>query len=103
MALTTVQAVRQTDTLAGRPVLCAGDPLERTSLNCCDHSEPAARRDDHQRPGGAALAGWSSAGSEEVRQALARIVKDGHRAGDVLGRIRALIHKTPPQRAIALH
>jgi hypothetical protein len=40
---------------------------------------------------------------EEVRQALARIVKDGHRAGDVLGRIRALIHKTPPQRAIALH
>jgi signal transduction histidine kinase len=35
---------------------------------------------------------------EEVRQALARIVKDGHRAGDVVDRIRALIHKAPPQR-----
>ena len=38
MTLTTVQAVRQTDTLAGRPVLCGGNPLERTSLICCDHS-----------------------------------------------------------------
>jgi len=35
---------------------------------------------------------------EEVRQALARIIKDGHRAGDVVDRIRALIHKAPPRR-----
>ena len=32
---------------------------------------------------------------EEVRQALARIVKSGKRAGDVTGRIRELIKKTP--------
>ena len=32
---------------------------------------------------------------EEVRQALAHIVQDGKRAGDVVGRIRDLIKKTP--------
>jgi PAS domain S-box-containing protein len=32
---------------------------------------------------------------EEARQALARIVKDGIRAGDVIGRIRALVQKVP--------
>ncbi len=35
---------------------------------------------------------------EEARQALARIVKDGNRAGDVIGRIRDLIKKAPPQK-----
>jgi C4-dicarboxylate-specific signal transduction histidine kinase len=35
---------------------------------------------------------------EEVRQALGRIVKDGHRAGDVGGRIRDLIRKAPPRK-----
>ena len=35
---------------------------------------------------------------EEVRQALDRIVKDGNRAGDVIGRIRALIKKAPPRK-----
>ena len=35
---------------------------------------------------------------EEVRQALASIVKDGHRAGDVIDRIRALIKKAPPRK-----
>ena len=35
---------------------------------------------------------------QEVRQALARIVKDGRRAGDVIGRIRALIAKAPPRK-----
>ena len=35
---------------------------------------------------------------EEARQSLARIVKDGSRAGDVIGRIRELIKKTPPRR-----
>src|SRR6266436_5589875 len=34
---------------------------------------------------------------EEVRQALAHIVQDGKRAGDVVGRIRDLIKKTPPR------
>ncbi len=34
---------------------------------------------------------------EEVRQALASIVKDGMRAGDVVGHIRDLIKKAPPR------
>jgi PAS domain S-box-containing protein len=35
---------------------------------------------------------------DEVRQALVRIVKDGHRASNVIGRIRALIKKAPPRK-----
>ncbi len=35
---------------------------------------------------------------DEVRQALARIVRDGTRAGAVIGRIRALVKKVPPRR-----
>jgi len=35
---------------------------------------------------------------QEVRQALGRIVKDGRRAGDVIGRIRSLIAKAPPHK-----
>src|SRR5271165_4013420 len=35
---------------------------------------------------------------EEVRQALGRIVNDGNRAGDVIGRIRDLIKKAPPRK-----
>jgi PAS domain S-box-containing protein len=35
---------------------------------------------------------------EEVRQALGRIVKDTNRASDVIGRIRDLIKKAPPQK-----
>jgi signal transduction histidine kinase len=34
---------------------------------------------------------------EEARQALGRIVRDGNRASDVIGRIRALITKVPPR------
>jgi PAS domain S-box-containing protein len=34
---------------------------------------------------------------EEVRQALAHIVQDGIRAGDVVGRVRDLIKKAPPR------
>jgi PAS domain S-box-containing protein len=35
---------------------------------------------------------------EQVRQTLGVIVEIGHRAGDVVGRIRALIQKTPPRK-----
>ncbi len=35
---------------------------------------------------------------EEVRQALRRIVKDAKRAGDVIGRIRAIIKRAPPRK-----
>jgi PAS domain S-box-containing protein len=34
----------------------------------------------------------------EVREALGRIVRDGTRAGEVIGRIRALVRKVPPRR-----
>ncbi|QHF51234.1 ATP-binding sensor histidine kinase [Pseudomonas sp. S49] len=36
--------------------------------------------------------------TDEVELGLKRIINDGNRAADVLGRIRALIRKTPPQR-----
>jgi PAS domain S-box-containing protein len=35
---------------------------------------------------------------EEARQSLARIVKDGNRAGDVIGRVRELIKKAPRRK-----
>jgi signal transduction histidine kinase len=35
---------------------------------------------------------------EEVRDALVSVVRNGTRASDVIGRIRALIKKTPPRR-----
>jgi len=35
---------------------------------------------------------------EEVRQALDRIVRDGNRAGEAIGRIRALIKTAPPRK-----
>lgn len=35
---------------------------------------------------------------EEARQAFARVVRDGNRAGEVIGRIRALIRKSPPRK-----
>jgi signal transduction histidine kinase len=35
---------------------------------------------------------------EEARQALGRIIRDGERASDVIGRIRALIQKAPPRK-----
>jgi PAS domain S-box-containing protein len=35
---------------------------------------------------------------DEVQQALHRIVRDGTRAGEVIGRIRALVKKVPPRR-----
>jgi signal transduction histidine kinase len=41
---------------------------------------------------------------EEVRQGLARIVRDGNRAGDVIGWIVGLIEKAPPRRdALAIN
>ncbi len=36
----------------------------------------------------------------EVRQALGRIVRDGTRAGEVIGRIREHVKKTPPRREL---
>jgi C4-dicarboxylate-specific signal transduction histidine kinase len=36
---------------------------------------------------------------DEIREALDRIVADGRRAGEVIGRIRALVKKAPPRKA----
>jgi C4-dicarboxylate-specific signal transduction histidine kinase len=36
--------------------------------------------------------------TEEVRQALGRIISNGNRAGEVIGRIRALVKKAPPRK-----
>jgi C4-dicarboxylate-specific signal transduction histidine kinase len=35
---------------------------------------------------------------DEARQAIARIIRDGHRASDVIGRVRALVKKSPPRQ-----
>jgi PAS domain S-box-containing protein len=35
---------------------------------------------------------------EEVRRAISRVVKNGNRAGEVIGRIRALVGKTDPRK-----
>jgi C4-dicarboxylate-specific signal transduction histidine kinase len=46
--------------------------------------------------------GAQQADLDEVRQALGRIVRDGTRAGEVIGRIRALVKKVPPRRELFL-
>jgi signal transduction histidine kinase len=35
---------------------------------------------------------------EEARQSALQVVADGHRAGEIIGRIRALAKRTPPQK-----
>jgi len=35
---------------------------------------------------------------DEARQAIGRIIKDGNRASEVIGRVRALVKKSPPQK-----
>jgi C4-dicarboxylate-specific signal transduction histidine kinase len=42
--------------------------------------------------------GGQSPDLEKVRHSLDEVIKDGNRAGDVIGRIRALIKKVPPRR-----
>jgi PAS domain S-box-containing protein len=37
---------------------------------------------------------------DEVREALSRIIRDGNRAGEVIGGIRALVKKVPPRREL---
>ena len=43
---------------------------------------------------------WLAANSnlEEARQSAALIIEDGHRAGEIISRIRALAKKAPPQK-----
>ena len=58
-------------------------PITATATN----AEAALRWLDRQPPN-----------LEEARQMLADIVKDGHRAGDVIDRMRDLIKKAPPRK-----
>ena len=45
-----------------------------------------------------ALACGSTHNLEEARQSAALIIADGHRAGEIISRIRALAKKAPPQQ-----
>jgi PAS domain S-box-containing protein len=47
---------------------------------------------------GACLRWLAAQKLEEARQAAARVVADGHRAGEIIARIRALAKKAPPQK-----
>src|SRR5262249_40505645 len=35
---------------------------------------------------------------DEARRSVAHVVSDGHRAGEIIGRIRALVKKAPPRK-----
>ena len=71
------------------------DPIAFSRYDACPpcigrraaRSEAALRWLDRQPPN-----------LEKARQVLADIVKDSHRAGDVIGRIRDLIKKAPPRK-----
>ena len=47
---------------------------------------------------GACLRWLAAQNLEEVRQSANRVVADGHRASEIIGRIRALAKKAPPRR-----
>jgi signal transduction histidine kinase len=62
---------------------------------------PRARARSQGRPGGQAALRWLDKGTPDLRAArrsVERVIKDGKRAGDVIGRIRDLITKAPPRR-----
>ena len=42
---------------------------------------------------------WLAANNlEEARQSAAHVIEDGHRAGEIISRIRGLVKKSPPQK-----
>src|SRR5262249_32569923 len=47
---------------------------------------------------GACLRWLTAQKLEEARQAVARVAAEGHRAGEIISRIRALATKAPPQK-----
>jgi PAS domain S-box-containing protein len=47
---------------------------------------------------GASLRWLAAQNMDEVRQSIEHVIKDGHRASDIISRIRALVKKTPPQK-----
>jgi len=47
---------------------------------------------------GACLRWLAAHNLEEARQSAARVIADGHRASEIIGRIRALAKKTPPRK-----
>jgi PAS domain S-box-containing protein len=47
---------------------------------------------------GASLRWLAAQNMDEVRQSIEHVIKDGHRASDIISRIRALVRKAPPQK-----
>jgi len=47
---------------------------------------------------GASLRWLAAQNMDEVRQSIEHVIKDGHRASEIISRIRALVKKTPPQK-----
>lgn len=47
---------------------------------------------------GASLRWLAAQNLEEVRESIKNVIKDSHRATDIIRRIRALVKKTPPQK-----
>lgn len=47
---------------------------------------------------GASLRWLAAQNVDEVRQSIERVIKDGHRASEIISRIRALIKKSAPQK-----
>ncbi|HEY3134497.1 MAG TPA: GAF domain-containing protein [Blastocatellia bacterium] len=47
---------------------------------------------------GACLRWLAAQNLEEARQSATRVIADGHRAGEIIGRIRALAKKAPPRK-----
>jgi C4-dicarboxylate-specific signal transduction histidine kinase len=47
---------------------------------------------------GASLRWLAAQNLDEARHSIENVIKDGHRASDIIGHIRALVKKTPPQK-----
>jgi C4-dicarboxylate-specific signal transduction histidine kinase len=47
---------------------------------------------------GASLRWLAAQNVDEVRQSIERVIKDGHRASEIISRIRALVKKSAPQK-----
>ena len=74
-----------------------GDRGRNDRLDCA-RSQPAVGGDGHKRQRLPALAGRPAAGYGEGPPSPWPDRQRGHRAGEVMGRIRELVKKTPPRR-----
>jgi C4-dicarboxylate-specific signal transduction histidine kinase len=68
-----------------------------TASNAHEINQPLAAVVTNANAGLRWLAGHSP-NLAETREAIRRIVRDGNRAGEIIGRIRALAKKAPPKK-----